>query len=250
MNLVPEYNSDDDSDDTEPNPKQKTLFAASCDSSQINAVQPIKLNPLKTESTSESPSTSSDTIPKPLKKPKSSFASIITGGRSPQQESQDLHLPADLLQPDDAAITAELNAIETEHLSKKLFKRKRRIEFNTSQRRTISSKNSPQENEISGEASMTMALPENSTTDEKVDSRQKTKANLYGNFQKGETEFKSSNENSRDGVHTCAESPENTLKKEINELKDVLNAKLKFLCQGRPEVLPVQIIDIQLQVGR
>lgn len=255
LNLVPEYNSDDDSEETEPSPKQKTLFAATCDNAQPNVVQAIKLNLMKTDSVSEPASTSSDTIPKPLKKPKSSFASIITGGRSPQQQSQDLLLSTDLLQADDAAITAELSEIETEHLSQKLFKRKRRIEFITTQKRVISNKSSPLENEmLGGESSSATTFLENNATDEKADnSLAKSIGNSYGNFQKGGTEFTSlsdTGENSRDGVRTSMESPENTLKKEIIELKGILNAKLKFLCQGRTEVSPVQIIDIQLQVRK
>lgn len=40
------------------------------------------------------------------------------------------------------------------------------------------------------------------------------------------------------------------LKLDICKLKDMLEAKVNFLCQDRPAVAPVQMIQIQLEVVR
>lgn len=61
----------------------------------------------------------------------------------------------------------------------------------------------------------------------------------YANFQKGETEFAEQHtSNSSDAVKRAP----------IDEQQN-LEAKLNFLCQGREDVSPVQVIQIQLQVS-
>lgn len=259
---MPEYNSDESDDEQEKcHEEQKSLFAAiaatsgETQSAIIQTYKVLSLEPNKNSSLNDttvitvtSSSQPEEEPPVPIKKPKTSFASIITGGRSPQSESQNLYSPTNDDKNDEIAITAESNAIETEHLSQKNFKRKRRIEFNRNNERTSVQTPIDKDKELNTECN------EISGDEQKSDETQ-TNGKQYMNFQKGATEFVDQIENNSScplndgGVdESTSEAGMHIANDEITQLYTVLQSKLEFLCQGRSDVSPVQIIQIQLQV--
>lgn len=231
LNLVPEYNSED-SDDENVKLLEKPLFPSSSNS------YPAKtqlINCIDTPTESSAVQSESQT-PNSPKKEKPSFASIITGGRSPQHETIDMKLYTGQDDPEaDESLnrTAE-NSIETEILSQKTFQRKRRIEFNVSSTQ-VKRPNQNEDANVNAEPTKDVV---NSVT---------TMKDKYSNFQKGGTEFmeKQSSSGSDDTEVERVDSTNN----QIRDEEQLLEAKLKFLCQGRIDVSPVQIIQIQLQVS-
>lgn len=200
---------------------------------------------------------------------KNTFASIITGGRSPEHEKS-LETAAAMENAAAASQTIDNKPTEEVALNVKLFKRKRRIEFRKQQpmvRKSVS-------------PSVAAAAP--ADVDEKVlddgaaaenavvsDDASTKPSGLYPNFKKtteeevGQTETKTTTTTSigsEDIVNTNdIETTNNgadgksvddaSVKTEIQSLKIIIEAKLKFLCDGRPEVTPVQAIMIQLEVS-
>lgn len=70
------------------------------------------------------------------------------------------------------------------------------------------------------------------------------------NFQKGETEFDEQRTPLKPKETEQENETSNSLiKSEIRDEQALLEAKLRFLCQGRVDVSPVQTIQIQLGVG-
>lgn len=230
---MPEYNSDD-SDDESSKPIEKPLFPSSSSSSnsvttKSQTAKSVELfNDTTAEKSESQPSNSSSKKSDYLLKEKPSFASIITGGRSPKHDTIDIKLYTG----EDVAETSnkkDENSKETELLSQKTFQRKRRIEFNVSNthaKRANPSNDANASNEPPKDSSSTIA----------------SLKSKYVNFQKGETEF----------IEKQPSVEPEPIKSEadddVKEQQQLLEAKLKFLCEGRTEVSPVQVIQIQLQV--
>lgn len=230
INLVPEYNSDDDSGDV--GDAQKSI-------------EP--LDPNETANSNTAPCSAEENKSLPFPKTISSFASIIVGGRSPSQNSQNPP-SSDTVPADDAAITADLMAIEKEHMSQKQFKRKRRIEFSIQHKRDPN----PTENSVGsdgGTAPIEDIYGESNGTEITMCSSKSNLGDLYDNFQRGSSESqivgdrRSAEPEPVGDVHRTLE--------EIAQLRSVLEAKLQFLCQGQNEIelKPVQVMHIQLQVS-
>lgn len=231
LNLVPEYSSDD-SDDDSLKPLEKPLFPSLSNSLPTNG-QLIKSIEISTESSVQL----EPQVPNSPKKEKPSFASIITGGRNPQNETIDIKLYTgqDKLDENEITSRAEDNPNETEVMSQKTFQRKRRIEFNVSS--TQAKRPSQNENTNSNAES----------TKDTVNSIATLKSK-YSNFQKSGTKFieKQPSSGSDDNEIELFDDVSSQIRVE----QQLLEAKLSFLCQGRIEVSPVQIIQIQLQVSK
>lgn len=251
---MPEYNSDDSDDEFTKQSENEPLFPSSsysCNTTQIalkcafNSHDQSNNNnekPAKNSRSNSPQSSSSDLMPK-MTKP--SFASIITGGRSPQNESEIQKYIGECVEtPFESSETSVDQSKEPELLSQKTFKRKRRIEFSAG---GALAKRLNQ-NDDHGDKDV------KTDNTEPVQSENSTLAsmrNMYGNFQKGKTEF---------SEHTTTVTPDqsdnnkgdtnNSLQKnqEITDQHCLLESKLTFLAQGRTDVSPVQVIQIQLQV--
>lgn len=165
------------------------------------------------------------------------FASIITGGRSPEHEQKILDEPAAEL----AQIPVE-NVDEIE-LNVKAFKRKRRIEFKK-QPVAVVVRTNP------------IDTAETEKTTENGSPIEATVKNHYSNFQKAESVDSLEETEKGVTVEASVSAADNNsgcednhkVKDEIQVLKLIIEAKLKFLCDGRPDVSPVQAIMIQLEV--
>lgn len=229
LNLVPEYNSDESDDEN----SEKPLFPLSSNTltTKNQITKSVEMSNKDIVEKSESQPTKK--IEFLLKEPKPSFASIITGGRSPQHKTVDIKLYTG----EDAVETSskkDESPNETEILSQKTFQRKRRIELNV--------------------GGSTHAKRTSNHIDDETGSREQTRdtnsmisnlKNKYVNFQKGETEFVDK-QPSKESVEP--QSIPNETNDDIKEQQQLLEAKLNFLCGERAEVSPVQIIQIQLQV--
>lgn len=255
FNLVPEYNSDDSDDEFTKQSENEPLFPSSsysCNTTQtalkgaFNSHEQSNNNNEKSakNSRSNSPqSFNSDLMPK---KTKPSFASIITGGRSPQNESEIQKYIGECLEiPSESSETSVDQSKEPELISQKTFKRKRRIEFSAG---GVQAKRLNQNDD---------RVDKDEKTDnmEPVQSEKSTLANMrntYGNFQKGETECSehTTTDASNQSDNNNKGDDNNSLQKnqEITDQHCLLESKLKFLAQGRTDVSPVQVIQIQLQV--
>lgn len=241
LNLVPEYNSDSDEESSKT--IEKPLFPSSSNSYPTNN-QPIKAIEIPNETSIESTQADDGQTPnspkkldekdEPIHKEKPSFASIITGGRSPQHETVDIKLYTNQ-ESDETSSRSEENPNETELLSHKTFQRKRRIEFKVSGAPTKRS------NQIEDSSTCAGSEPSKDTGHTIANMRAK-----YSNFQKGETEFVEKQASSGcDDIAEVQNESNNVMKEE----QQLLEAKLNFLCQGRADVSPVQVIQIQLQVS-
>lgn len=232
INLVPEYNSDEDDSDNEVDNDSTTNTIDSSKLASLPDAATTNLNPIE-----ENKSMS-------FTKNMSSFASIIVGGRSPSQESQNLSTP-DAESIGGATNTADPMLIETEHLPQKQFKRKRRIEYSISHKRDANQSENP------GGADATTVpeeICENSSAETTVSSNKLAAGNLYEHFQResGESQHKSD----RKSVEPEPIVDVQKINEEISQTKAILEAKLHFLCQGQTEIelKPVQVMHIQLQV--
>lgn len=231
---MPEYNSDD-SDDENLKPSETPLFPASTSSSNSYPTnsQLIKSIEIPNELNTQSETPAPRSPKKEEKKEKPSFASIITGGRSPQHETIDIKLYTG---EDETEVKTssrpEENSRETEILPQKTFQRKRRIEFNVGSAPT----KRPNKNEHS--------TAESEPTKENANSITALK-NKYSNFQKGGTEFLEKQSSGSDDTEIGRVDEASN---QIRDEQQLLEAKLNFLCQGKSDVSPVQIIQIQLQV--
>lgn len=238
---MPEYNSDDSDDDTS-KPVEKPLFPSSSNVKAMTSV-PIKSIELSKEvnteqtvhESSDSPSPKSDPVLEKISKKKQSFASIITGGRSPQPEADDLQ---QYIEPVDIPNQSNGAPNETENLSQKTFQRKRRIEFNVSGVPIKRTHHNDESNDGTGGG-------ESEPTKDTASTMNNAKAR-YTNFQKGESEFVEQMSTNSDDAAIVERTPAD----EMTDDQQMLESKLKFLCQGRADVSPVQIIQIQLQVSK
>lgn len=236
---MPEYSSDeDDSDEECSKPSEKPLFPSSnTTNNQIVKSAAVLHESKKTDDVEtncqQSTSVSTNKSDQKVHKKKPSFASIITGGRSPQHETVDV-IPYP--QESDGILSrVNENPDDTQLLSQKALKRKRRIEFNVS---ASHAKRSNQNDEINS----------NNESENETDNTIATLRNKYGNFQKGETEFSDDKPQlPSSGTNDTATKSSEPID-DINDEQQLLDAKLQFLCQGRADVSPVQIIQIQLHV--
>lgn len=235
LNLVPEYNSEDDSDDDSSKPSQKPLFPSSSNNSYPTNKQAIKSIEIPTGQSTEKTQPESQQPNSPKKvdahKEKPSFASIITGGRSPQHETVDIKLYTGQDEPDETSNQVDEKIDETELVPQKTFQRKRRIEFSAS-RTHVKRVNRSEETSTDSTKDATASIAD--------------LKNTYSNFQKGDIEFMEK------PASNGSEDTDDKKDTECDKLKDeqqLLEAKLNFLCQGRSDVSPVQIIQIQLQVS-
>lgn len=171
------------------------------------------------------------------------FASIITGGRSPEHEQNILEEP-----PTSEPPQIPVENVDEIELNAKAFKRKRRIEFKKQPIPVVLRTNT-----APVDSDETEATTENGSATET------TVTNLYSNFQKAESVDKTDRIEETDkvvAVDASVSATENNsgcednrkVRDEIQVLKLIIEAKLKFLCDGRPDVPPVQAIMIQLEV--
>lgn len=167
------------------------------------------------------------------------FASIITGGRSPEHEQNILK------ENDSEPPQISVENIDEIELNVKAFKRKRRIEFKK-QPIAVVSRTTIAPIDTSAEA-----------TSENGSAIETTVKSLYSNFQKAESVDKTDCIEETEkvvAVEASASAADNNsvvedkVKDEIQVLKLIIEAKLKFLCDGRPDVSAVQAIMIQLEV--
>lgn len=166
------------------------------------------------------------------------FASIITGGRSPQKQED---LPIDSVDDNDrSSPVAEPQAIAPDNdlAAQKTFQRKRRIEFHVSgsAAKRSNSTSSPPPTPTDG-----------TDTPDNAPSQTRTLASKYGNFQRGDTEF--GDKQSPDDVTQISDIVGNKESTALQDEQCLLESKLAFLCQGREHISPVQIIQIQLKVS-
>lgn len=164
------------------------------------------------------------------------FASIITGGRSPQKQED---LPIDSVDDNDrSSPVAQPQAIAPDNdlVAQKTFQRKRRIEFHVSRSAAKRSNSSSSPPPADG-----TDKPDNAP------SQTRTVATKYGNFQRGDTEF--GDKQSTDDVTQISDIVGNKETIALQDEQCLLESKLEFLCQGREHISPVQIIQIQLKVS-
>lgn len=226
FNLVPEYDSDDSEDDkTEPEKSSQVLFPSSSRINQNDHKPEEIILPQNIKSTSPTNDVNVDSSAKAQ-----TFASIITGGRSPQQQEQSIDID------DDNSQTIAVNELpitnNNEFLPQKTFQRKRRIEFQVSKPVT-------KRNHVS---------PNTTENADKSDNEPSNHTNKYANFQKGTTEF--DDKQAADIETEINHEMPNKQSVELTEQQCLLEAKLGFLCHGRADLSPVQIIQVQMQVSK
>lgn len=230
---MPEYNSDEDDTDSDVDNdnNHSTKPIESSQAASLNDVPPT---------TSQNSAEENKSMP--FTKSMSSFASIIVGGRSPSQETQISPIPD--AESVDGIDKTESKVMELEHVPQKQFKRKRRIEF------SVNHKRDKIHFENTGDGD-TVAMPEEvseiNSTEMTVTPNKLTVGNLYENFQR---ESHDSQPNcDRKSMEPEPVSDAQKTNEEISQLKDILESKLQFLCQGQKEIelKPVQVMHIQLQ---
>lgn len=136
----------------------------------------------------------------------------------------------------------------------KSFKRKRRIEFMT---RPVAPQIKPSTEATSEDGISSSVGPVNELDAQPADGVKTTEESsakpMYSNFVRGTVEVPDTvNESSKsekvpDAVIVADESSK--CKEEIGELRTIIESKLKFLCNGRPDVSAVQAIFIQFEVS-
>lgn len=258
--MANDYNSDENSDIEKKIPTDKPLFASL---SSIVPIEPstVKIYSLKTDlpgnvlvkgNSTDEPDL--DVVEKtPLPKPKpNTFASIITGGRSsPNDQDNEL---IELMKQEVAEVEPQTNNTvlidKPIELDAKTFKRKRRIEFMTRPIVPVKLSTEITTDDVSiASASESETQPMNSDV-AKVHDESSSKS-LYSNFVRANVEYpgvanQTNNEKTFDGV---VNDELNKQKSEIGELRTIIESKLKFLCNGRPDVSAVQAIFIQFEVS-
>lgn len=179
---------------------------------------------------------SNDPVEKCTKK-KSTFASIITGGRSP--EHADNSETGTAISDEAAMPDSQRTEISVATSIVKTQKRKRRIEFITK---------APEVDDAQETHAVCTKSDENATEHQKKD--------MYANFKRSHVEFVDKKCTANDEGKETADRNRSTSKSppiettKSDELKNTIEAKLKFLCEGRPEVPAVQAILIQLEVHK
>lgn len=180
-------------------------------------------------------------FPRQTKPNLSTFASIITGGRSPEQTDETISEQ----EPSSPATVDESNsclANMTEIIPAKNLKRKRRIEFIATgySKQTVTAR----DDKIAAAAADDDQNGLGSTNNSNSSIGNNNNINSNSNNESKDIEDHGS------GTATVAseDNSDAMIKLDICNLKDMLEAKVKFLCQDRPNVAPVQMIQIQLEV--
>lgn len=180
-------------------------------------------------------------------KTKNTFASIITGGRSPQADVADVtdgsEITSECLVESAEQIAVHRNVDDDCSSVVKTQKRKRRIEFITKAPEKTAACNAKTTVEVV-----------------KCNAQQSNNINLYSSFTRSHVEFTNDKESNADSATIAKPSDsiasESTLTATVQnkaelaaDVKETIEAKLKFLCEGRTEVSAVQAILIQLEVS-
>lgn len=254
-----DYNSDENSDSENRTATTKPILFAS--QSSTNSIDPstVKIYSLKTDlpMVKSNPAdevevnvAEKSTIPKSKA---NTFASIITGGRnSPNDQDNELielmklEVATDAQPPTHSPVPCVDKPTE---IDAKSFKRKRRIEFMT---RPVAPpiKQSPENRD--GANSVTVAAEIESPNVEAADDASSTKP-MYANFVRAGAEplpdvADQANIDSVPVADNVNSDELNKQKSEIVDLRAIIESKLKFLCNGRPDVSAVQAIFIQFEV--
>lgn len=259
-----DYNSDENSDSECKTTTEKPLFASLPSTVSVDS-STVKIYSLKTDLPGEVAVKSNtvdeiegNVVEKPTAtKPKANtFASIITGGRnSPSDQDNEL---IELMKLE---VTEEPQISEPVHIDRppveidvKSFKRKRRIEFITRPIAPVKSSTLTLETpSVSDDANNVKAAPESDTqnSDVTVASDETATKPMYSNFVRPNVEGSSvENQINSDKISEGVVTDElNKHKSEIGELRTIIESKLKFLCNGRPDVSAVQAIFIQFEVS-
>lgn len=280
LNLVAEYNSNDEQSADESDNKPLFVGAFTKNTKVILPVQ-IQKNivdqPVEIENSSISEQATA-VVAAPVKKIKNTFASIITGGRSPDSTENALHQP----QPEDEPIendNVEMSpAIE---LDTKAFKRKRRIEFitkplfpsaaNAKKFTATVNQVATEDSSLDDDGELCDISDDTKTSDKDIAGKSIKNNLLYANFKHSHTEFvtaisaasnttdgNSNDDSSMAGVsadidgNNCNSTDaggNNKQRNDVHELRTIIESKLKFLCEGRPDVSAVQAIMIQMEVS-
>lgn len=178
----------------------------------------------------------------PKTKKKNTFASIITGGRSPQSALADGATLTDNVDENTEQTPVHRNNDESAATVVKTQKRKRRIEFITK---------APEQstNDVN------VAVAEDVKNVAVVEVPPPNSRGLYNNFTRSHVEFVNQKESKEDPPTKAATTTSeqsavavNNRSELANDLRDTIEAKLKFLCEGRTDVSAVQAILIQLEV--
>lgn len=260
FNLVAnDYNSDENSDNENKPTANKPIFASLSSTVPIDP-STVKIYSLKADlpsnvsvkgNSTEEPDPNvveKPTLPKPRP---NTFASIITGGRSSpnDQDNELIELMKQEVVVGETQTNAPVLIDKPIELDVKTFKRKRRIEFMT---RPIIPIKTPTETTGDDDS---ITAPESETQNinsdvVKVNDEPSAKS-LYSNFVRANVEF-SGAVNQPNNVKVpegIANDELNKQKSEICDLRTIIESKLKFLCNGRPDVSAVQAIFIQFEVS-
>ncbi|KAJ6635810.1 Formin-binding protein 4 [Pseudolycoriella hygida] len=249
-NLVAnDYNSDENSDSENKTRTDKPLFA-SLTSTLATDPSTVKIYSLKTDLPANVATAEETETKTPKAKCRTNtFASIITGGRSsPPQTDNEL---IELMRPEVTEVEPQPNVpahIDTpaENLDVKTFKRKRRIEFMT--RPTVPVKPSTS-SEVAGKTCDDASAVESDivNSDATKKNEEGTKS-MYSNFVRASETVVSTVENQTvDEKEAAVKDESNKHLAEISELRTIIASKLKFLCNGRPDISAVQAIFIQFE---
>lgn len=245
-----DYNSDENSD----NESRTTTEHPSTNSIDPSTVK-ISIADFRSN-TNRSSRTKDDVEVNVMEKPNmtkskaNTFASIITGGRnSPNGQNKELIelMKLEVTSAEPQPPSPLPNDEKPTEIDVKSFKRKRRIEFMTrptvlTVKSTIDSASDDVNNLLADVEQETQQTDPIKTNDEPS-----TTKSMYSNFVRGNVEFSDTvNATSSDNI---PDDESNKYKAEISELRTIIESKLKFLCNGRPDVSAVQAIFIQFEVG-
>lgn len=256
-----DYNSDENSDGESKNATTKpTLFASH---SSTNAIDPsiVKIYSLKTDlpDVKNSPADEIETNvaekPPITKSKANTFASIITGGRnSPSDQDNELIelMKLEVTDVHQPTHSPEPSVDKPTEIDVKSFKRKRRIEFMT--RPVAPPVNRSPESHDNGSVPVTSEAESPDVDAPKTVDTTSTAKPMYSNFVRAGVEPSPpsvTDQTSSDKVPVADSTIVDELNKhktEIIELRAIIESKLKFLCNGRPDVSAVQAIFIQFEV--
>lgn len=262
FNLVAnDYNSDENSDSESRIPTTKpTLFASH---SSTNSIDPstVKIYSLKTDLPAVKSSPAEELEPNVAEKPPitkskaNTFASIITGGRnSPSDQDNELIelMKLDVTEAQPPTNSPVPSVDRPTEIDVKSFKRKRRIEFMT--RPVVPQVNKSPENRDDASSSVAVTSETESPNGDASNTADASSTkSMYSNFVRAGVEPSpdviDQTNSERIPVADSAVTDElNKQKSEIVELRAIIESKLKFLCNGRPDVSAVQAIFIQFEV--
>ncbi len=264
FNLVAnDYNSDDNSDNEPKTRVEKPLFASLSSSNSIDP-STVKIYSLKTDLPGNVKTSTCTTIPdeteenvveKPTitKSKPNTFASIITGGRnSPSDKDNELieMMKLEVREAESPPTNDPAPIDKPTEIDAKSFKRKRRIEFMT---RPIAPPVKSATDSTSEDSNTLVTTTTESEIDGTKTSEESSAKPMYSNFVRANVDVSGAanqNTNSNDKLSDGAVNEElNKHKTEISELRAIIESKLKFLCNGRPDVSAVQAIFIQFEVS-